>query len=124
MVVDDEINAFAAPAGYIYVNTGTILRARNVASWPACSPTRSATSRAATSPQNSAQQRAGERGAPDRRRGGARSPPGRPAPAPPNLLGGLASLAALNSFGREAEREADAFAVEVLPRRATIPRAW
>jgi predicted Zn-dependent protease len=30
-VIDDpEINAFAAPAGYIYVHTGTIMRARNV----------------------------------------------------------------------------------------------
>jgi predicted Zn-dependent protease len=37
------------------------------------------------------------------------------------LLGGLASLAALNSFGRGAEREADAFAVETLPRAGYDP---
>jgi len=30
VVVDDQINAFAAPGGYVYVNTGTIQRARNV----------------------------------------------------------------------------------------------
>src|SRR5262249_5919765 len=31
VVVDDEINAFAAPGGWIYVNTGTILTSRNAA---------------------------------------------------------------------------------------------
>src|SRR5262245_2016227 len=30
VVVDDDINAFAGPGGYVYINTGTILRARNV----------------------------------------------------------------------------------------------
>ena len=31
VVDDDEVNAFAGPAGQIYVHSGTILRARNVA---------------------------------------------------------------------------------------------
>src|SRR5574338_604929 len=31
VVRDDDINAFAAPGGYVYVNSGTVLRARNVA---------------------------------------------------------------------------------------------
>ena len=30
VVEDDELNAFAAPAGYVYVNTGTILARANV----------------------------------------------------------------------------------------------
>src|SRR4029453_2987825 len=30
VVRDDQINAFASPGGYVYVNTGTIRRARNV----------------------------------------------------------------------------------------------
>ena len=30
VLVDDEVNAFAGPGGYVYVNTGLIARARNV----------------------------------------------------------------------------------------------
>jgi predicted Zn-dependent protease len=39
-----------------------------------------------------------------------------------NLLGGVAGVAYLNTFGREAEADADAFAVEVLPRAGYDPR--
>jgi predicted Zn-dependent protease len=39
-----------------------------------------------------------------------------------NLLGGVAGVAYLNTFGREAEADADAFAVDVLPRAGYDPR--
>ena len=34
VVEDENINAFAGPAGHVFVNTGTILKARNVSEPP------------------------------------------------------------------------------------------
>jgi predicted Zn-dependent protease len=38
-----------------------------------------------------------------------------------NLLTGLGAMAYINQFGRDAEREADAFAVEILPKAGYDP---
>jgi predicted Zn-dependent protease len=120
VVVDPEINAFAAPGGYVYVNTGTIQKARNVAELAGVL----AHEIGHVAERHLAQNVGRRRTANTARQIGvvaaavAAGPAGASAA---NLLGGLASLAALNSFGRDAEREADAFAVEVLPRAGYDP---
>jgi predicted Zn-dependent protease len=120
VVVDDDINAFAAPGGYVYVNTGTILQARNVAELAGVL----AHEVGHVARQHLAQNVGRRRAANTARQigvvaaGVAAGPAGAGAA---NLLGGLASLAALNSFGREAEREADVFAAEVLPQAGYDP---
>jgi predicted Zn-dependent protease len=120
VVVDGEVNAFAAPGGYIYINTGTILSARNVSELAGVL----AHEVGHVAQRHLAQNVARRRTANTARQIGvlagavAAGPAGASAAG---LLGGLASVAALNSFGREAEREADAFAVEVLPRAGYDP---
>jgi beta-barrel assembly-enhancing protease len=120
VVVDGEINAFAAPGGYVYVNTGTILQARNVAELAGVL----AHEVGHVARHHLAENLGRRRTANTARQIGvvaaavAAGPAGASAAS---LLGGLASLAALNSFGRGAEREADAFAVEVLPEAGYDP---
>jgi predicted Zn-dependent protease len=120
VVVDPEVNAFAAPGGYIYVNAGTILAARNVSELAAVL----AHEIGHVARRHLAENVARRRTASTARQIGvlagavAAGPAGASAAS---LLGGIASMAALNSFGREAEREADAFAVEVLPRAGYDP---
>ena len=120
VVVDDDINAFAAPGGYVYVNTGTILQARNVAELAGVL----AHEVGHVARRHIAENMGRRRTANTARQIGvvaaavAAGPAGASAAS---LLGGLASLAALNSFGRGAEREADAFAVEVLPEAGYDP---
>ncbi len=46
---------------------------------------------------------------------------GQAAAAGVDMVGGVGAMAWLNSFGRDAEREADAFAVEVMPRAGYDP---
>jgi predicted Zn-dependent protease len=120
VIVDDEINAFAAPGGYIYVNTGTILRARNVSELAGVL----AHEVGHVARRHVAQNVGRRRTANTARRIGvvaAAVAAGPAAAGAANLLGGLASVAALNSFDRDAEHEADAFAVEVLPRAGYDP---
>lgn len=120
VVVDDQINAFAAPGGYVYVNTGTIQRARNVSELAGVL----AHEVGHVARRHLAENLGRRRTANTARQIGvvaaavAAGPAGASAAS---LIGGLASLAALNSFGREAEREADAFAVEVLPEAGYDP---
>jgi predicted Zn-dependent protease len=120
VVVDDRINAFAAPGGYVYVNTGTLLRVRNVGELAGVIAHEIGHVARHHVAENVARQRAARtaRGIGVVAAAVAAGPAGASAAS---LLGGLASLAALNSFGREAEREADAFAVEVLPRAGYDP---
>lgn len=121
VIGDDEINAFAAPAGYIYVNTGTILKARNVSELAgviaheighvvkrhiAANYNRAHTTSAMHQIGVMAAGIAG----------------GQAAASLANAAGGFASMAYLNSFGRDAEREADVFAVRVMARAGYDPR--
>lgn len=121
VIDDEEINAFAAPAGYIYVNTGTIMRARNVSELAGvlAHEIGHVVRRHVAQNYNRAQATsalhqigvlaAGMAG-------------GQVAASLANAAGGFAGMAYLNSFGREAEREADAFAIPVMARAGYDPR--
>jgi len=114
VVEDDEINAFAAPAGHIYIHTETILMARNVSELAGVIAHEVGHVVRRHIAENYGRQRntgiahqgfvlaAGVLG-------------GSPAAGAANLGGALAGTAYLNKFGRDAERESDAFAVEVMP---------
>jgi len=120
VVVDDDINAFAAPGGYVYVNTGTIRRARNVAELAGVL----AHEVGHVARRHIAENVGRRRTVNTARQIGVAAAAVAAGPAgasAASLLGGLASLAALNSFGRDAEREADAFAIEVLPEAGYDP---
>jgi predicted Zn-dependent protease len=120
VLVDDDINAFAGPGGYVYVNTGTILRARNVSELAGVmaheighvAKRHVAKNVERQQTANTARQIGTVAGAVAAGAAGATFA---------NLLGGAASLAALNSFGRDAERQADAFAAEVMPHAGYDP---
>jgi predicted Zn-dependent protease len=111
VVEDDEINAFAAPAGYIYIHSGTILRSRNVSEVASVLAHEVGHVALRHIADNYDRQRnvgtatqAGVLAASLFGFGGLA-----------NLGGGLASMALLNSFSRADELEADAFALEVMP---------
>jgi predicted Zn-dependent protease len=120
VVADDEINAFAAPAGYIYIHTETILMARNVCELAGVIAHEVGHVVKRHIAQNYNRQRntgiahegavvaAGVLG-------------GSAAAGAANLGGALAGTAFLNKFGRDAERESDAFAVEVMPKAGYDP---
>jgi predicted Zn-dependent protease len=120
VVVDDDINAFAGPGGYVYINTGTIRRARNVSELAGVmaheighvAKRHVARNVERRQTANTARQIGMVAGAVAAGAAGATAA---------NLIGGAASLAALNSFGRDAEREADVFAAEVMPRAGYDP---
>ncbi len=121
-VVDDEaLNAFAAPAGYIYVNTGTILRARNVSELAGvmAHEVGHVALRHVAQNYNRAQntQLLHQAGVLAAGLAG-----GNAAAGAANLVGGLAGMAYLNSFTREAEAEADDFAVDLMPGAGYDPR--
>jgi len=121
VIDDEEINAFAAPAGYIYINTGTILKARNVSELAGviAHEIGHVVKRHIAQNYNRAQatsalhqigvMAAGMAG-------------GQAAASLANAAGGFAGMAYLNSFGRDAEREADAFAVPIMVRAGYDPR--
>jgi predicted Zn-dependent protease len=120
VIDDDEINAFALPAGYIYIHTEVLLQAENVSEVAGVVGHEIGHVVKRHVAQNYRRQQgvgvlyqlgvltAGLLG------GGA-------AAGVANLGGGLAATAYLNSFGREAERESDSFAVQVLPRAGYDP---
>ena len=116
----DQVNAFALPAGYVYTNTGTLLRAVNaseVAGVLAHEVGHVVRRHVAGNYRRS-------QGVGILRQLGVLSAAvigGAPAANAASLGGGLAAAAYLNSFGREAERESDAFAVQVLPRAGYDP---
>lgn len=120
-VLDDpEINAFAMPAGSIYIHTETILRARNLSELAGvvAHEIGHVTKRHIAENYNRARttgllQQAAVMGV-GIAAGGA-------AAGAANILGGLSAMAFINSFGRDAERESDAFAVEILPRAGIDP---
>jgi len=118
VVENDEINAFAAPAGYIYVHSGTILAARNVSEVASVLAHEIGHVALRHIAENYDRQRnvgtaaqAGVLAASLFGFGGLA-----------NLGSGLASIALLNSFSRADELEADAFAIEVMPAAGYDPR--
>ena len=120
VVENNEINAFAGPAGYIYVHTQTILAARNASELAGVIAHEIGHVQRRHIANNYNRQRNTEIGyraavlAAAMLGGGA-------AAAATQVGGGLAATAFLNSFGREAEMEADSFAIEAMPRAGYDP---
>jgi predicted Zn-dependent protease len=120
-VVDDpSINAFAGPAGMIYVHTGTILAARNVSELAGVIAHEIGHVAERHVAENYGKQRAASVAHTAAVLGGGLLGGSVGANAA-NLATGLGLAGVLNSFGREAEREADDFAVHVLPRAGYDP---
>ncbi len=118
-VVDNpQINAFAVPAGHVYIHTGVILEARNVSELAGVIAHEVGhVARRHVAKSYGRQQGTGvlyELGVI------AASAYGLGSAA--SLGGQLAAQAYLTKFGRDAEREADAFAVEVLPAAGYDPQ--
>jgi predicted Zn-dependent protease len=120
VVESDSINAFALPAGYIYVNTETIVRAKNVSELAGVMGHEVGhVVKRHVAHNYRRQQNVGAL-----HRIGAYTAAligGGLAGSAADLGGGLAAAAYLNSYGRDAEREADVFAVEVLPKAGYDP---
>ena len=111
VVDDDEINAFAGPAGYVYVHTAILKKARDVSEVAGVV----AHEIGHVVMRHVAQNYTRAQNANRLKEAGVVAttllmPVGAVANLA-NLGGGLVALAYVNSFGREAEREADAFAV-------------
>jgi len=120
VVEDDDINAFAAPAGYVDINTRTILAASNASELAGVIAHEIGHVALRHIAQNYNRQRntgIGYRAAVL----AAALLGGGAAATAAQLGGGLAAVAYLNSFSREAEMEADAFAVDVMPRAGYDP---
>lgn len=120
VVEDDELNAFAVPGGTVYIHTGLILKARNVSELIGVMGHevghvyhRHVAENYRRQRNTSIAQQIGVLGV-GVLAGGA-------AAQAANLLTGLGAMAYINQFGRDAEREADAFAVEVLPKAGYDP---
>jgi beta-barrel assembly-enhancing protease len=120
VVDNDEINAFAGPAGYVYVHTAILKKARNVSEVAGVV----AHEVGHVVKRHVAQNYDRAKNANMLKEAGvvaATLVVGGPVANLANLGGGLAAMAYVNSFGREAETEADAFAVEVLPKAGYDP---
>jgi predicted Zn-dependent protease len=120
VVEDEDINAFAAPAGHIYIHTQTILVATNVSELAGVIAHEIGHVQRRHIAQNYNKQRNTGIGYQALVLAAAIFGGG-PAATAAQLGGGLAATAYLNSFGREAEMEADTFAVETLPRAGYDP---
>jgi predicted Zn-dependent protease len=114
VVNDPELNAFALPAGYIYIHTAIILEAQNVSELAGVVAHEIGHVALRHIARNYNRQRNTgllyQLGAV-----AASIFVGGNAAAGGQLLGQLAAVAYINQFTREAEAEADAFAVEILP---------
>lgn len=120
VVADEEINAFALPGGYIYVNAGILLQARDVSEVAGVMGHEIGH----VVKRHVANNYSRQQGVGSLYRIGvylASLFGGGLAGSAANVAGGVASTAYLSTFGRDAEREADAFAVEVLPRAGYDP---
>jgi predicted Zn-dependent protease len=117
VVEDDDINAFAGPAGYIYIHSETILKARNVSELAAVLAHEIGHGVHRHVAKNYERQRGA--GTAYQAAVMAASVFGYGGLA--NVGGGLATLMVLNSFTRADEREADGFAIEVLPKAGYDP---
>jgi predicted Zn-dependent protease len=120
VVADEQINAFALPAGYIYVNAGILLNARDVSEVAGVM----AHEIGHVVKRHVANNYSRQQGVGALYRIGvyiASIFGGGLAGSAANVAGGVASAAYLNQFGRDAEREADAFAVQAMPRAGYDP---
>jgi predicted Zn-dependent protease len=120
VIEDDELNAFAVPGGTVFIHTGLILKARNVSELIGVMGHevghvyhRHVAENYRRQRNTSIAQQIGVLGV-GVLAGGA-------AAQAANLLTGLGAMAYINQFGRDAEREADAFAVEILPKAGYDP---
>jgi len=113
VVEDDTVNAFAGPAGQIYLHSGTILKARNVEELSGVIAHEIGHVAKRHLAQNYEKQRAASVGK-EIAVIGAGILGGGLAASATNLATGLGVTAMLNSFSREAEEEADAFAVDAM----------
>jgi predicted Zn-dependent protease len=111
VIEDETINAFAGPGGVIGIHTGTILKAANVSELAGVIghevghvAKRHVAINYGRARSTNILYQMGVIVASAFGYGGLA-----------NLGGGLAAMAVLNTFGRDAEREADTFAIEVLP---------
>src|SRR5215468_9856054 len=120
VVESDEINAFAGPAGYIYVHTQTILAARNASELAGVIAHEIGHVQRRHIANNYNRQRNTQIGYRAAVLAAALLGGGAAATAA-SLGGGLAATAYLNSFGRDAEMEADSFAVDTMPRAGYDP---
>jgi len=111
VVEDDEINAFTGPAGHIYIHTETILRARNASELAAVM----AHEIGHGVRRHIAKSYGRSRGAGTLQQAGVLAASVFGYGGLADLGGGLAAMTVLNSFTRSEEREADAFAVQMLP---------
>jgi predicted Zn-dependent protease len=114
VVDDNELNAFAGPAGYVYIQTGIILNAANVSELAGVM----AHEVGHVELRHIAKNYNKQKGAGVLYSLGSLAAaifvPG-PVAAGSQMLGKLAAMGVLNTFSREAESEADAFAVKVMP---------
>lgn len=121
VVRQNDVNAFAAPAGHIYLYTGTILEARNVSELAGVMAheighavkrhvARNFSRAIATNILRQAGAVAAQVAA------------GADAGRATATLGGVAAMGYLNTFSREAEHEADAFALRLMHRTGYDPR--
>lgn len=120
VVEDDELNAFATPGGNVYVHTGLILKARNVSELISVMGHEMGHVYYRHVAENYQRQRntgiAQQLGvvAVGVLAGGT-------AAQAANLLTGVSAMAYLNTFTRDDERQADAFAVETVPKAGYDP---
>ncbi|MGI9590886.1 MAG: M48 family metallopeptidase [Myxococcota bacterium] len=120
VVVDPEINAFAGPAGHIYIHTETILQARNASELAGVIGHEIGHVIERHVAENYNRQRNTQIGQQILVAGAGIAGGGGMANLA-NFGSSLAAMAYLNTFGREAEMEADAFAVETLPKAGWDP---
>jgi predicted Zn-dependent protease len=121
VIEDEEINAFAGPGGHIYIHTGTILNSRNVSELAGV---------IAHEIGHVARRHIAHNYNRQRNTGLAHQAAvvvtsilaGSAAGGAVNLFGGLAGMAYVNTFTREAEEEADQFAIEMLPKAGYDPK--
>lgn len=121
VIADNDINAFAAPAGYIYVNTGLILKARDISELAGVMAHEIGHVVKRHIAHNYNRARATSALHQVIVLGAAVAGGGQAASAA-DAIGGLAAAGYLNSFGRDAEREADAFAVGIMANAGYDPR--
>jgi predicted Zn-dependent protease len=120
VVEDEELNAFAAPGGHVYVQTGLIMAADNLSELAAVMGHEVGH----VALRHVARNYYRQRGTGILYQIGAAALAilvGGPIAAGGQLAGQLAAVAYLNTFSRDAEREADQFAVDVLPRVGIHP---
>jgi predicted Zn-dependent protease len=120
VVEDEELNAFAAPGGHVYVQTGLIMAADNLSELAAVMGHEVGHVALRHVARNYYRQR-GTSIVYQIFAAALAIFLGGPGAAGGQLVGQLAAMAYLNNFSRDAEREADQFAVEVLPRAGIHP---